>query len=147
ARADLLRLDDGEDDVRVLAVEVESDAAQFARGQSLRDLLPGLSAVGAAVEAAARAPFLRGIIVVVAVALALVSGGQQRLWIARRHAHLDDARPVIEIENLLPGFAAVAGLEEAAFLVRPIEPAERADVDDIGIPGMDGDAANLEALL
>src|SRR5581483_3626093 len=41
----------------------------------------------------------------------------------------------------------VHGLEEAALLVGPVEATQGADVNNIGIFGMDSDAADLERLL
>ena len=67
--------------------------------------------------------------------------------IGRVHVDVDDAGLVVEEEDLLPGLAAVGGLEQAAFLVGAVEPAQGADVDDVGIFRMDGDAADLEGLL
>ena len=48
-------------------------------------------------------------------------------------AHVDDAGLVVDVEDLLPGLAAVGGLEQAALLVGAVEPAEGADVDDVRV--------------
>src|SRR5438132_1325431 len=98
-------------------------------------------------ETAALAPFLDRIVEVVAIALAFIGRGQERLGIAGTHLQFDDAGPVIDKQHLLPRLAAVGRLEETAFLVGAVEPAERADVDDVGVLRMDDDTADLEALL
>src|SRR5262249_419884 len=50
SRTVLFRVNGCENDVGVLAVKVEADSPQFARGQALRQLFPGLSAVDALVD-------------------------------------------------------------------------------------------------
>ena len=60
------------------------------------------------------------------------------------HDEVDDAGLVVEDTDALPGLAAVGGLEQAALLVRAVEPAEGADVDDVGILRVDDDLADLE---
>src|SRR5207244_3037124 len=79
-----------------------------------------------------------------AVALAFPSGDQQRLGISRVYLHVDDAGLVVDGQYLAPRLAAIAGLVQAALLVRSPQAAERADINDVGILRMNGDAADLE---
>src|SRR5262249_9216700 len=67
AHADLLAVDDGVDDVRVLAVVAQADAPEVALGQARGQPAPGLAAVGRLVQAAAGPPLLDRVIHVVAV--------------------------------------------------------------------------------
>jgi len=53
----------------------------------------------------------------------------------------------VDVVNLVPGLAAVGGLEQTAFFVRTIQSSERADINDIGVFGMDDDSANLKGLV
>src|SRR5262249_1029301 len=80
------------------------------------------------------------------VALTFPRGDDEGLRIARVHDDIDDAGLVVDVVNSLPGLAAVSRLEEAAFLIGAIEPAERADINSVGILRMNYDAADLEAL-
>ena len=52
--------------------------------------------------------------------------------VERVHAQVDDAGLVVDVEDFVPGLAAVLGLEQAAFLVRAVESAEGADIDNVG---------------
>ena len=45
--------------------------------------------------------------------------------------------------TLLPGFAAIGGAVDAALVVGSAEMAERGDVDDVGIAGMDDNATDV----
>ncbi len=160
AHADLLGVDDGEDDARVLAIPVQADAPGGHAGQPPGHFLEGLAAVGGLVDAAAAAPLLGGVVGVVAVgrrrlaavaveavALALPGGDQQRLGVRGVHANVDDAGLVVEVPDSFPGLAAVDGLVQAALLAGAVQPAEGADVDDVGVGGMNDDLADLERLL
>src|SRR5262249_42458733 len=57
-----------------------------------------------------------------------------------------DAGLLVDVEDLLPVLAAVGRLENAAVLAVAVQPAERADVDDVRVLGVNGDAADLEGL-
>src|SRR5258706_1988830 len=63
------------------------------------------------------------------------------------HLHIDPPRLVIDIQDSLPGTAAVHGFVEAALFAGAVKPAESANIDDVGIGAMDGDTADLERLL
>ena len=144
---DLLRFQHDVDRVGFLAVEVDADAAQFVFRQPLRDLAPGFSAVGGFVQPAAGAHFLGGIVGVESVALPLVGGGQDRVGIVRLQFDVNHAGLVVDVEYLLPRLAAVGGLVEPAGLVRPPEPPERSNVDDVRISGVNHDSARLKSLV
>src|SRR5262249_59956753 len=139
AHADLLRVDDGVGDARLLAIPVEADAPQAARRQPLGDLLERLAAVGGAVQAAAGAPLLGRVADVVDVALPLPGGDQQRLGVGRVHPQVDDAGLVIDVEDALPRLAAVGRLVQAALLAGAVQPAQGADVDDVRAGRVDED--------
>src|SRR5581483_3092376 len=55
----------------------------------------------------------------------------------------DGAGPIALVEHLLPGLASVHRAVDAAFLVRPPGVAERGHVDDVRIPGVDHDVADV----
>src|SRR5262249_31273193 len=160
AHAELRRVDDGVDDLRVLAVEVEADAAKVALRQPLPDPVPRLAAVGCSVQPTTRSPLPGGVVAVVTVlqrhiawvaielvALPLPRGDEQRLRIGRTHLNVDDASPLIDGQDLVPGLAAVRRLVEPTFAAWPVESSERADVDDVGVGGMNGDTTDLKTLL
>ena len=160
AGAGLVGVDDGEANIGILARPVETDAAQIRVGDAVRELLPRLAAIGRFVHAAARSVRLDGSIGVggggrfgVAdegvelIALAFPGGKHEGFGIARMHDEIHDASLLVEMPNTQPFFSAVRGLEQAAFFVGAIETAEGADVDDVGILGVDDDFADLEGEL
>src|SRR5205823_3975147 len=104
------RLDDGEDDVGILAqVPVEADAAELRVGKPRGDLLPVLAAVAGLVQAGLRPVAPGRLADVVDVAPAVPGGDEHRLRVVGVHAHVDDAGLLVEVEDLLPVLAAVAG--------------------------------------
>ena len=60
---------------------------------------------------------------------------------------IGDAGVFVDGKGLGPGGAAVGALVDAALFVGSPEIAERGDVDDVGIGGMDDDAADVVGLL
>ena len=82
-----------------------------------------------------------------AVAFAFEHGDQDGVGVGRMHDHVHDAGFGILFEDMFPGHAAVGGLEDAAFRVVAVAAAEGADVDDVGIGGMDEDFADLVGLV
>ena len=60
---------------------------------------------------------------------------------------IGDAGVFVDDEGLGPGGAAVGALVDAALFVGTPEIAERRDVHDVGIGGMDDDAADVVGLL
>ncbi len=57
------------------------------------------------------------------------------------------ARAVAEVENFLPGFAAITRAEDAALGVRAVGVPESGDKGDIGIRRMDDDLADVARVL
>ena len=51
---------------------------------------------------------------------------RHRLRISRMHAHVEDAGVLVDVEDLVPGFAAIGRLEKAALRIRAVQPAEGA---------------------
>jgi hypothetical protein len=132
--------------LRILAKPIDANPSKFARRKSSGDLLPALAAVVGAIQATARGELLGRIVVIVAVALTLIGNNQQRLRIGRMHSEINDPRFVIDKKNSLPRLAAVTGLVQPAILVRTIQSAQDADIDNVRILGMNKDAANLKRL-
>src|SRR5207244_13642553 len=56
---------------------------------------------------------------------------------------VDAAGAIVEVENFLPGLAAITSAEDAAFRVRAVGMAESGDQGDVGIRGMDDDLADV----
>src|SRR5262249_7613320 len=133
-------------------------AAHRVGGQAGGQLLEGLAAVGGLVDAGVLAEADDGVVGVVAVgdlpaqgrveavAAPLPQGHEQGVGVPGVHLHVDDAGVLVGVEDLGRGRAAVGGLEQAALGVGAVEPAEGADVDDVGVGGVNGDAADLESL-
>ena len=145
--ADLLGLNDRENGLRVFLVIVDPDPAKLHRRQAGRQLLPGLAAVGRLVEPAAGPELLDRVAGVVQIALPLVGSGDQGFRVGRADPQIDDAGLVIDIQDLVPGLAAVGRLEQPALGAGAVEPAEHADVGRVRVFGMDGDLADLIRVL
>src|SRR5262249_54470064 len=86
-------------------------------------------------------------VAVEAVALPLPGGDVERVRLGRVHDDVNHAGLVIDVVDLLPGLAAVGGLEQAALRVGAVEAAQRADVDGVRVLGVDHNLADLEGLL
>ena len=142
--ADTFRFDHGKDHVRFGSVVLQIDAAQVAAREAVCLLLEGLSPVGRQVDAGARSPLLGRIVGVESVALSFVGRGEDRVGCARLQLHIDNAGLVVDVEDLVPRLAAVDCLEETPLLVRPPESAKGAHVNDVGVFGVDRDAADLK---
>src|SRR5205823_3923008 len=80
------------------------------------------------------------------VALPLPGGDNQGVRLGGVHRHVDDARLVVYEFDLFPGRPAVSGLVQAAVGVGAVEPAQRADVNGVGVLRVDDDLADLEGL-
>jgi hypothetical protein len=107
-----------------------------------RDLGPGFAAVGGAEEATPRPPARD----VPEVPARLPEGSKKDAGVVRIHAQIGGTCIRVAIQHLAPGLAAVARAEDPAFLVRAKGIAECRDVDEIGVPGMDLDAADEPGL-
>src|SRR5439155_6308791 len=159
AFADVLAVHDGVDDLGILAVPVQADAAHLRGWQGLGHLLESLAAVGGPVDAGVLAEAHGGVVPVVGVlpllaevgvvlvAAALVGGDQDRVRVGRVHHHVDDAGLVVLVPDLLPVLAAVGGLVDAALLVGTVAASQGADVDNVGVLGVNEDLADLKRLL
>ena len=96
----------------------DPDPPQVAGRQALRDFLVGRTTVFRQVDARSGAMLLGGIVAVEPVALPLVGCHQQRVRILRIHLHIDHARLVVDIQDLLPRRPRIGRLVKTAFLVR-----------------------------
>ena len=76
-------------------------------------------------------------------AAALIRGREEHLRIRRVHDQVHGTGVLVDGEDVLPRDAAVGGLEDAALLVGAPQPAERGDVDDVGILRVDDDPADV----
>src|SRR5882762_8706114 len=63
--------------------------------------------------------------------------------IGRVDHDLDRADALVLVEDFLPGAAAVARAVQTAVRVRGVKLADRGDEDDVGVPGIDGDLADV----
>src|SRR5215207_7272148 len=77
------------------------------------------------------------------VAAPLPDGGVQHARIPDVHAQGSRARAIALVQHEIPRLAAVPGAVHAAFGVGAPGSAEGANVDDVGVGGMDGEAADM----
>src|SRR6516162_1921743 len=103
-----------------------------------RNLRPAVAAIGGTEEAASR-PSARD---VPEVPAGLPEGRKQHTRIARIHRQIDGARIGLSIQHFAPGFATVARSEDPALIVGAEYVAKCGDIDEIGVQGMDADAAD-----
>src|SRR5919201_2063074 len=108
----------------------------------VRQLRPGVAAVGRFVEAAAGPAAAEA----VGRALRLPEGGVEDAGVVRVHGEVDGAGPLAAKEDLLPGGAAVARAIEPALLVRSPGVAQRRDVDQVGVVRVDADLGNVPGI-
>src|SRR5262249_20593030 len=108
-RRRILILNQRVQDLRILLVDVEADAAQLARWQSAAELRPFLAGIVAAIDRRL-GPALDDL---PRLAIFVV---HRRIENRRRLAvdhEIDRADRVVDVERFLPGLAAVDGLEHA----------------------------------
>ena len=143
---DLLGLNDREEMVWLGRGPGHADASEDARGQAGGRLVPGLASVARDEDARTVAPLDGGVVGIEHVAAALVRRDRDGVRIGRVHLDLDDARVLIDVVDAFPGVAAVDGLVETAFLIRPPESTQRTGVDRVGVLRVHHDCADLEGL-
>src|ERR1017187_9755737 len=139
-------LHDGHDDLGILAIDVQANAAGVAGRQPGSELLPGSAAVGgfedtAAGTAAVESPRLPQ---------ALGEGGDEHFGIVGVDDQIGRAGFAVVGQTggeLLPGAAAVGGLEYPAIAGIAPEVADGGGVDDIGVGGMSDYAGDLKGVL
>ena len=137
-----LGFDEGVDAVGGFGGDGDVGAAEFSGRQAACEFGPVLAAVGGLVDATVGAagddaPGL---------AQAVPHRGEDDLGMAGLELEVGGAERGVDEEDLLPGFAAVGGLVDAAgFGVRVIfeGAAERGYVDLVGVGGVDSDRADL----
>ena len=108
-------------------------------GMPLVSLRPGAAGVAGLVDAAAGAATVEA----PGRATPLVGGGVQHLVVRGVLHQLGGAGVLVDEEDVGPRQAAIGGLEDAALLAGPPEAAERGDVDDVVIDGVDDDACDV----
>ena len=135
-------LDAGVDDLGVLGVDREPDAAQDASGQAVLELGPRLAGIDRLVHARAGTADLVG----PRLAEPVVGRGVKGVGRRRVHGHIDDPDITAadhDLQALRPGLAAVGRLVEPPFGVLRVVMAEGRDVDHVGILGVDDDPPDV----
>ena len=137
------RFDKRVNHVRIGAGNGHANAAERALGHAVAfDALPGCAVVVRTVET---------VLVTATVehprrAVAFPHCGEEHVGILRIENNVDAAGALVEVENFLPGLAAITGAEDAAFGVRAVGMAESGDQGDVGIRGMDDDLADVASV-
>ena len=120
-----------------------ADPAERARGPALAaEPGPGRAAVGGAPEGAA-GPGDRGEVALPGVLPRGPGGGEDHVRIVRIAGEVGDAGPVVDLQRLRPGPAAVGGAEDAPRRARAEEVADGAHQDRVRVIGADPDAADV----
>ena len=135
-------LDLGVEDPGVLGIDGQADAPDDAVRQPVRELAPGLAAVGRLVDAGARPADAPG----PGPAEAVVGGRVEGFRVGGVHDQVDGADgPAVDddVEDLDPGLPGIGGLEYASLGILGIEMAQGRDVDGPGIGRMDDDAPDM----
>ncbi len=122
----------------------DADSAENARWQSLRSgqVSPAVAAVERPPEAGVFATAVHR----VRIPLRLPERGVQHSGITRIQAKIDRAGAIALVENLLPGSTAVGGSKDTALLVRPPGVAQRGDVGNVGVAGVDPNPADMAGI-
>src|SRR5262249_23710215 len=119
------------------------DAADGAARQAVGELVPLGTAGGRLVDRRAGAAIVQH----PAVAPALIRRRVEDVWVAAVHDEIGRPGLVIDVQNLLPGLAAIGRLEDAALFVGREQVAQRRDVDDVRVDRVDDDASDVLAVL
>src|SRR5262245_9106242 len=136
-------LHDGIDDFRVLPIDAQPAATVAVRRQALFHLLPGLATVSRPVQAGLVAELALGIAPGESIAADAVGSGVDSIRLGGIENDVDAASVLVQDQGMLPGLAAVAGLEDPAFPVGSPQMAQGSDVGGIGVLRMDSDVADV----
>ena len=136
----LLGFDDHVDALRIGRGHRDTDAPEDSAGQAVSfQVLPVRAAVGGLVHPAADHG-VRG-------AAHFIHRGKHDLRIVRVGFEIGGAGLVVHVKNILPGLAAVGGVEYAAFFVGTKRVAHGGDVDVVRIGGIDDDRGDVLRIL
>ena len=84
------------------------------------------------------------IVAIEAVAFTLVGRDQQVVWVFRIDLNIDDARLVVNVQNLVPGFSAVGCFVQAAFFVGPPKSSQGSDPNYVRVLWVNGQGTCLK---
>ena len=131
--------DDGVQNLGILRIEIKPDTADSSRGKSAAEFRPVVAAVAGLVNTTAGTAVhhLPG------QSHLVVRRSKEDRWILWIHDQVDDADLVVEVEHLLPRFAAVGCLEDPSLRVRRIEVPQHRNVDRVRIGRVDDDPRNV----
>ena len=135
-------LDGGDNDIWVRSEIADADSAQTDLGNALGDLAPRGSAIGGLVHATAVTAADK----VEWGSAAAPSGREEIVRVLRVALYVDDSGVLIDIQNVLPGLAAIDAAVHAALGVWPPKSAEGAYEDDVWVSGIDVDFADVARL-
>ncbi len=122
-----------------------ADASEDAFGHAgiAAEIGPGIAAVGGFPDAAIRAAAIE----TPGLAARFPEAGVEHARIRGVHGKVDRAGVGTAREDLLPRSAAIGGAVDAAHFIGSPEMAQRGHVDDVGIPGMHADRADVKSIL
>ncbi len=131
--------DEREHHVAIPAIDIEPDAPLDSLRQAVGEFLPGVSAVGRAIDPAA----VTAAVEAKSRATSLVHRDKQGLWIAWVHHQVDGPGIFIHIMDLLPALPAVGGAKDAAVFVGTPQMSHRGHVHHIVVRRIDTDAGDV----
>ena len=134
-------LDYGPDAAVLRGRDRHADAPLQAARQALvlRDVGPGVAAVGRAVQSAVRAAAGKR----PRLAPDLPHGGEHRAGVVRVDGEIDRAGVLALEQHAVPGLAAVPRPVDSPLVVRPEDVAQCRHVDEVGVVRMHADAADV----
>src|SRR5207244_1319674 len=127
------------DDVRILAVEVQTDSARVALRKARCQFPPGAASINSLVNSASRTTTVEA----PTAPPPLIGCRKQHFGIGWIHDDIDRTGVFIDREHLLPVDAAVGCHVNTALRVRTPEMAECGNINDVGILRIDDDPANV----
>src|SRR4029453_10488398 len=134
----LLCFDNRINDVGTCGRHRQCDTAQFGIGQTFAQFLPGLSAISTLVKPASRSSRSKEI----RRTPKLPHTGINDVRFLRIDRDIGAASILVDVQDLLPGLAAVSSLEHTALLIAVPEMTRSSHVNDIGVFGIDYDASD-----
>src|SRR5262249_28201137 len=131
--------DDGIDNARIAAEDVEADASLVAGRQAVLQLGPGRAAVARSEDRAARSAAVEA----PGFSLPLIRRSEERLRVLRIDDQIGCAGVVVDVQPLAPRLPAVDRLEYTALGVGAPQMSDGRDVHDVGVRWVNDDAADV----
>jgi hypothetical protein len=143
----LIGLNDRVEHGGIASGDGQAATPQRTPGEAAMQFEPGFAAIDRLVDSGFRSELNGGIAAGEFAAPALVGSHEQGIRIGRIHDQIDDAGVLIDEGDLVPGSAAIGGLEKSSLSTGPPKPPQHSDVNNVRIVRVDENAADVGCVL